>query len=82
MGAPAEISRELSMDKLETMLRCSGLCHSMQALLGNYLQLEHYFMAESLRKAVSLDQLEDSLQIQQTTSMVDDVFFIVRKCIR
>lgn len=82
MGAPAEISRELSMDKLETMLRCSGLCHSMQALLGNYLQLEHYFMAESLRKAVSLDQLEDSLQIQQTSSMVDDVFFIVRKCIR
>ncbi|XP_034237746.1 conserved oligomeric Golgi complex subunit 4 [Thrips palmi] len=82
VGVPAEITRELLMDKLETMLRSSGLCHSMQALLGNYLQLEHYFMAESVKKAVSMDQLEDNLQIQQTSSMVDDVFFIVRKCIR
>ncbi|KAK3927117.1 Conserved oligomeric Golgi complex subunit 4 [Frankliniella fusca] len=82
VGVSAEATRGLLMDKLETMLRGSGLCHSMQALLGNYLQLEHYFMAESVRKAVALDQLEENLQIQQTSSMVDDVFFIVRKCMR
>jgi len=38
-------------------------------------------MAASIRKAVGMDQLEHGTG-PQTTSMVDDVFFIVRKCIR
>ncbi|XP_069673758.1 conserved oligomeric Golgi complex subunit 4-like isoform X3 [Periplaneta americana] len=55
------------------MLQGSELCHRMQELLGNYLLLERYFM-----KAVAMDALEEG---SQTSSMVDDVYFIVRICI-
>ena len=51
----------------------------MQELLGTYLALERYFMEESVNKAVGMDALD---QDQQTSSMVDDTFFIVKKCIR
>lgn len=51
----------------------------MQELLGDYLHLERYYMQQSVNKAVSMDTLDPS---SQTSSMVDDVFFIVRKCIR
>lgn len=48
-------------------------------LLSYYLRLEQYYMEESVAKAVAMDSLEPS---QQTSSMVDDTFFIIRKCIR
>jgi hypothetical protein len=51
----------------------------MQELLGAYLAIERYFMEESVNKAIGMDALE---QDQQTSSMVDDAFFIVKKCIR
>ena len=35
-------------------------------------------MAENLRLAISLDSMEAD---QLTTSMLDDVFFIIKKCI-
>ena len=38
-----------------------------------------YFMEESVIKAISLDSFEDG---QQCSSMVDDVFFIIKKSIR
>jgi hypothetical protein len=51
----------------------------MQELLSNYLLLERYFMEESVKKAVAMDAVEEG---SHTSSMVDDVFFIVRKCVR
>lgn len=51
----------------------------MQELISTYLQLERYFMEESVLKAISLDSYEAG---QQNSSMTDDVFFIIRKCIR
>lgn len=51
----------------------------MQELLGTYLALERYFLEESVNKALGMDTLEPD---QQTSSMVDDVFFIVQKCVR
>lgn len=51
----------------------------MQELLGAYLALERYFLEESVNKAIGMDVLD---QEQQTSSMVDDVFFIVKKCVR
>lgn len=51
----------------------------MQELISTYLQFERYFMEESVLKAISLDLYEAG---QQNSSMIDDVFFIVRKCIR
>lgn len=69
----------------------------MQELLGVYLLFERYslfnvntkvincwlcyryFMEESVLKAISLDSFEAG---QQCSSMVDDVFFIIKKSIR
>lgn len=57
----------------------SEMNRQMQDLLGIYLLLERYFMEESVIKAIALDNHEAG---QLTSSMVDDVFFIIRKCIR
>ncbi|KAJ6639692.1 Conserved oligomeric Golgi complex subunit 4 [Pseudolycoriella hygida] len=57
----------------------SDLSRNMQELLGVYLLFERYFMEESVLKAISMDTLDPS---QQCSSMVDDVFFIIRKSIR
>ncbi|XP_063973340.1 conserved oligomeric Golgi complex subunit 4 [Diachasmimorpha longicaudata] len=71
--------RQQQMDTFERMIKNSELCHVMQDILGAYLALERYFLEESVNKALGMDVLE---QNQQTSSMVDDVFYIVKKCIR
>lgn len=65
--------------QLNEMLQRSETNRQMQELLSIYLLLERYFMEESVLKAIALDSHEAR---QLTSSMVDDVFFIVRKCIR
>lgn len=63
----------------ESLLDKSGLRTQMQEMTGIYLSLEKFFMEESVLKAISLDAFEAG---QQNSSMVDDVFFIIKKCIR
>ena len=47
--------------------------------LGEYILLEQYFMSENVAKAVEMDTMEgDPL----TTSMLDEVSFIVKKCVK
>lgn len=67
------------MNEFESIISNSDTARGMQELLGAYLALERYFLEESVSKALGMDTLE---QDQQTSSMVDDVFFIVQKCIR
>ncbi|XP_063703131.1 conserved oligomeric Golgi complex subunit 4 [Culicoides brevitarsis] len=74
-----EEEKEARRTNLENSIRKSGLRTQMQELISTYLQLERYFMEESVLKAISLDSYEAG---QQNSSMIDDVFFIVRKCIR
>lgn len=65
--------------KLDNLLNRSLLGTKMQELLGRYILMEQYYMKESVAKAMVMEQKDaDSL----TSSMLDDVFFIVRKCIR
>uniref|UniRef100_A0A4W3JG28 Conserved oligomeric Golgi complex subunit 4 n=1 Tax=Callorhinchus milii TaxID=7868 RepID=A0A4W3JG28_CALMI len=54
------------------------LSRNMQELIGYYITMEEYFMRETVNKAVTMDVCEKG---QLTSSMVDDVFFIVKKCI-
>ncbi|CAG9771862.1 unnamed protein product [Ceutorhynchus assimilis] len=68
-----------SIKTLEQLILNSDLSQCKHDLLSHYLRLEQYFMEESVAKAVNMDSLEPG---QQTSSMVDDTFFIVRKCIR
>ncbi|KAL0116601.1 hypothetical protein PUN28_009914 [Cardiocondyla obscurior] len=74
-----EAQRSELLDGFETTINNSEMSHGMQELLGAYLALERYFLEESVNKALGMDALEPD---QQTSSMIDDVFFIVRKCIR
>jgi len=71
-------ARKVKMEEVERMLSSSGLSRCAQESLGEYIALEQYFMAENVKLALSLDSME---QDQLTTSMLDDVFFIVKKCI-
>ncbi|CAG7837269.1 unnamed protein product [Allacma fusca] len=69
---------------LEKLMKDSETLRTMQLLLGQYILLEQYFMAQSVQKAVELDCLveasgEDTYVL---SSMTDDVFFIVKKCIK
>ncbi|XP_068115772.1 conserved oligomeric Golgi complex subunit 4 [Hyperolius riggenbachi] len=64
-----------SLDKL---LHNCLLSRSIQELIGYYITMEEYYMRESVNKAVAMDTYERS---QMTSSMVDDVFYIVKKCI-
>nr|CAG4643799.1 EOG090X02VY [Lepidurus arcticus] len=80
VGIPDEALRKEKMAQLEVLLQSKvGLSRAVQELMGQYILLERYFMSETVAKAVELDSLmEDSL----ISSIVDDVFFIVKKCIR
>ncbi|XP_051128990.1 conserved oligomeric Golgi complex subunit 4 [Andrographis paniculata] len=50
-----------------------------QDITGYYVILEGYFMVENVRKAIQIDEhVLDSL----TTSMVDDVFYVLQSCCR
>jgi len=49
--------------------------------MGHYVLMEEYFMRISVAKAETLDSIDEELT-QATSSMVDDVFFIIKKCLR
>uniref|UniRef100_A0AC11BVI6 Component of oligomeric golgi complex 4 n=1 Tax=Ovis aries TaxID=9940 RepID=A0AC11BVI6_SHEEP len=63
---------------LDRLLNNCLLSCTMQELIGLYITMEEYFMRETVNKAVALDTYEKG---QLTSSMVDDVFYIVKKCI-
>ncbi|OXU30301.1 hypothetical protein TSAR_016718 [Trichomalopsis sarcophagae] len=67
------------LNDFELIIKNSELARCMQELLGAYLALERYFMEESVNKAIGMDALDKD---QQTSSLVDDSFYIVKKCIR
>nr|CAG4651667.1 EOG090X02VY [Triops cancriformis] len=80
IGVTDDVLRKEKLAEMEVLLQSKvGLSRAVQELMGQYILLEQYFMSETVAKAVELDTLmEDSL----ISSIVDDVFFIVKKCIR
>ncbi|XP_043937253.1 conserved oligomeric Golgi complex subunit 4 isoform X2 [Protopterus annectens] len=63
---------------LDNLLNNCLLSRDMQELIGYYITMEEYFMRETINKAVAMDVCEKG---QLTSSMVDDAFYIVKKCI-
>ena len=53
---------------------------SMQTLLDQYIIMEHYFMEESVNKAILLNSQTKSSSVLQS-SLVDHVFFLLRRCL-
>ncbi|UJR30145.1 hypothetical protein I4U23_017685 [Adineta vaga] len=60
------------LKEIERFLNQSGLSRILHAFINQYITIEDYFMRESIYKAI----LNDS------SNMVDDVFFILRKCLK
>uniref|UniRef100_A0A2P2J7V8 Conserved oligomeric Golgi complex subunit 4 n=2 Tax=Rhizophora mucronata TaxID=61149 RepID=A0A2P2J7V8_RHIMU len=59
--------------------RSGSFSKVVQDIIGFYVILEGFFMVENVRKAVRIDEhVPDSL----TTSMVDDVFYVLQSCLR
>ncbi|XP_030374050.1 conserved oligomeric Golgi complex subunit 4 [Scaptodrosophila lebanonensis] len=73
-----EAQKEI-LDSYNNIIIKSDLSRQMQEILSTYLLFERYFMEESVLKAIALDTFEAG---QTCSSMVDDVFFILRKSIR
>ncbi|GFR20681.1 conserved oligomeric Golgi complex subunit 4 [Trichonephila clavata] len=65
--------------RLNKLLKECELSRLMHDILGTYVTMEEYFMRESIHKAVSMDVVEEN---SLTSSMLDDVFFIAKKCLR
>ena len=57
--------------------RSGAFSRGVLDLVGNYICLEEYFMAENVSKAIRIDELVPG---QLTSSLVDDCFFILLKC--
>ncbi|XP_041454635.1 conserved oligomeric Golgi complex subunit 4-like [Lytechinus variegatus] len=71
--------KEERLSCLERMLRDCTLSRRMQEIIGSYIVMEEYFMRETVMKAVNMDIIEPGTH---TSSMVDDIFFILKKCTR
>ncbi|XP_029981227.1 conserved oligomeric Golgi complex subunit 4 isoform X2 [Sphaeramia orbicularis] len=77
VGDIQSITRE-HQQNVEKLLKHCLLSRTMQELIGYYIPMEEYYMRESVNKAVTMDTYEKG---QLTSSMVDDCFYIVKKCI-
>ncbi|KAI5061008.1 hypothetical protein GOP47_0023513 [Adiantum capillus-veneris] len=65
--------------RITNFLRMGTFNRTVQELTMHYIVLEEYFMAENVRKAIKIDEfVTDAL----TTSMVDDVFYVLQECTR
>ncbi|EEF47059.1 conserved hypothetical protein [Ricinus communis] len=59
--------------------RSGSFSKVVQEVTGFYVVLEGFFMVENVRKAIAIDEpVPDAL----TTSMVDDVFYVLQSCLR
>lgn len=74
------LRKEAKEQKMDQLLNRSRVGTKMQELIGNYCSLEHFYMLKSVQKAIKSDAKEDVGGL--TSSIVDDVVFIVRKSIR
>ena len=63
--------------ELNSLYRNCKLSLTLQGLNCNYVLLEEYFLKESISKAIQIDDLEANSNL---TSMLDDTFFILKKC--
>uniref|UniRef100_A0A3Q2PCM8 Conserved oligomeric Golgi complex subunit 4 n=1 Tax=Fundulus heteroclitus TaxID=8078 RepID=A0A3Q2PCM8_FUNHE len=77
VGDAQSITQE-HQQNVEQLIKHCLLSTTMQELIGYYIPMEEYYMRESVNKAVTMDTYEKG---QLTSSMVDDCFYIVKKCI-
>jgi hypothetical protein len=69
----------LTLNQVQTFINSTDLQFNIQELIGQYSILENYFMTENIYKAIQMDDIKKN---SLTSSVVDDVFFIIKKCIK
>jgi hypothetical protein len=68
-----------TLQQVQTFINSTDLQCCIQELIGQYSILENYFMTENIQKAIQMDAInKNSLH----SSVVDDVFFIIKKCLK
>ena len=72
-------ANKTNLNDVKQFINSSNLECAIQELIGQYSILENYFMNENIDKAIQMDVCpKESL----VSSVVDDVFFIIKKCIK
>ena len=66
-------------ESIENALNNCGLSKILHELVGFYLRLETVFLNRSFHVAVQMNVVEEG---SMTSSMVDDVFYVLKKCLR
>jgi hypothetical protein len=77
-----EAQKRANEDELRNMMfRDCELSHLNQEVGGIYVMLEQFYMNESSKKAIVMDQIDiDPSYSCLISSMLDDIFFIIKKC--
>ncbi|KAF9138445.1 Golgi transport complex subunit 4 [Linnemannia schmuckeri] len=60
------------------LLRVSGLSRKVEEVIDHYLAIEEFFLRRSVDRAMKIDEYDAG---NQTSSCVDDVFYILKKTI-
>lgn len=67
------------LSEIQAFINSSNLQCNIQEIIGQYSMLENYFMTENINKAIQMDSINRN---SLTSSVVDDTFFIIKKCIK
>ncbi|XP_013161248.1 PREDICTED: conserved oligomeric Golgi complex subunit 4 [Papilio xuthus] len=84
----SEAEKADCMESVEKLIAESDTTRTAQDILSHYLELERFFLEESVSKALRLSSAQVALATQAAggqaapANLVDDVFFIARKVIR
>ncbi|XP_072936525.1 conserved oligomeric Golgi complex subunit 4 [Epargyreus clarus] len=73
-----EEAKKKCIEDMEKIISDCEMTRIAQDVLSQYLELERYFLEESVNKALKMSSQPGAT----TSSLVDDVFFIARKVIR
>ena len=74
-----KVRSETNASVEDLLLRC-GLCLAAQDLLADYILLEDYYMSANIKRAMENDAA--IVEGHVTSVMLDDVFFLLKKCIQ
>lgn len=74
---PAVAALQQHLGQCEARLRSGSFAVGVRELLGHYMTLEELYLEDTTDMAIRIDEVVSGTL---TSSMVDDVFFILKKC--
>ena len=78
-------SFQVDRNKIDNLIRDCTLTEMIHDLNSIYVLLEEYYLKESIYKAIQLDVVDSDSDVSDTvltSSMLDDIFFIIKKCLK